>query len=72
MIEIEFSDLARLCLNRRIPTFELLETEVMAFMVERDRKRIKINWQFSIRSARKKLSSHYSDVNVENMRFQKT
>lgn len=72
MIEIEFSALARLCLNRRIPTFELLETEVVAFMAERDRKRIKISWQFSIRSARKKLSSHYSDVNVENMRFQKT
>jgi transposase len=30
MIEIEFSALARLCLNRRIPTLELLKKEVLA------------------------------------------
>lgn len=72
MIEIEFSALARLCLNRRIPTFDKLETEVMAFFDERNRKQIQINWQFSIQSARKKLNSHYSVVNPENNSFQKT
>lgn len=66
MIEIEFSALARLCLDRRIPTVEKLETEVMAIIADRNRKRIKINWQFSIQSAREKLNSHYSVVNPEN------
>jgi recombinational DNA repair ATPase RecF len=72
MIEIEFSALARLCLNRRIPTMAKLEAEVMAFLAERNRKRIKINWQFSLQSARKKLNSHYSVVNSENEKFQET
>lgn len=72
MIEIEFSALARLCLNRRIPTMEQLETEVMTLIAERNRKRIKINWQFSIESARSKLNSHYSVVNQENAVFQET
>ena len=44
MIEIEFSALARLCLNRRIPTLTKLESEVMAFFDDRNRKQIKINW----------------------------
>lgn len=72
MIEIEFSTLARLCLNRRIPAMEELEAEVMALIAERDRKRIKINWQFSLESARSKLNSHYSVVNSENAVFQET
>ena len=72
MIEIEFSALARLCLNRRIPTFEKLEREVMAFFAQREHKRIKVNWQFSIESARSKLNKHYSVVNAENNVFKKT
>lgn len=72
MIEIEFSALTRLCLNRRIPTFTELEAEVRAFMAERDHKRIKINWQFSLQATRKKLNSHYSTVNAENKSFQET
>jgi transposase len=69
MIEIEFSALARLCLNRRIPTIEKLESEVMALIKERDEKRVKINWQFSIKSAREKLNSRYSVVNSANSKF---
>ena len=72
MIEIEFSALARLCLNRRIPTMAEVEAEVMAFMEDRTRKQIKINWQFSLQGAREKLNSHYSAVNSENEKFQKT
>lgn len=68
MIEIEFSALTRFCLNRRIPTFEILETEILAFMNERSQKQIKINWQFSIESARDKFSSHYSVVNHANQK----
>jgi len=72
MIEIEFSALARLCLNRRIPTFDQLRTEVLALVDERHRNRIKINWQFSTQSARSKLNSRYSIVNSVNSCFQET
>ena len=69
MIEIEFSALARLCLNRRIPTIEKLESEVIAIVTERKRKQIKINWQFSIAACREKLNTRYSVVNDANSKF---
>lgn len=71
MIEIEFSALARLCLNRRIPTIEKLESEVLALIAERLEKRIKINWQFSIEVCREKLHARYSIVNDANSKFNK-
>jgi len=66
MIEIEFSALARLCLNRRIPTFEELEREIAAFFKDRHLKQVKINWQFSLTSARQKFERHYVKVNPAN------
>lgn len=69
MIEIEFSALSRLCLQRRIPTMELLESELLAIIAERTEKRIKINWQFSIETCRQKLNSRYSIVNEANSKF---
>jgi len=45
MIELEFSALTRLCLDRRIPTMAQLEAEVLAFIADRHRKRIKFNPQ---------------------------
>lgn len=72
MIEIEFSALSRLCLDRRIPTIEKLEQEVMAIIDERHQKRIKIHWQFSIDAARGKLNRHYRNVNPANDKYQKT
>lgn len=62
MIEIEFSALSRECLDRRIPKLEQLEKEILALVAERDAKQIKIQWQFSIQSARSKLNSHYFEV----------
>ena len=66
MIEIEFSALSRLCLNRRIPTLQRLEEEIIALINLRHQQRIKINWQFSIESARTKLESKYLAVNPAN------
>lgn len=64
MIEIEFSALARQCLNQRIPTKELLEKKVLSLVKERNDKKIKINWQFTIENARAKLNRHYKNVNL--------
>jgi hypothetical protein len=69
MIEIEFSALSRACLHRRIPTMEQLEREVLALVKERHAKQIKINWQFSVHSARTKLNSHYVAVKNDNQKF---
>jgi hypothetical protein len=72
MIEIEFSALSRQCLSRRIATKEELSEEVLANVKEREEKAIKINWQFSIASARSKLNRHYQQVNADNAQYQKT
>jgi len=69
MIEIEFSALARLCLHRRIPTMEKLESEVLTLIADRRQKQIKINWQFSIETCREKLNARYSVVNDANSKF---
>lgn len=69
MIEIEFSALARQCLDRRIPTIERLEKEILAIVKERNDKKIKIHWQFSIESARTKLDSHYKQVFSDNSKY---
>lgn len=72
MIEIEFSAIARQCLNRRIPTKEELEREVLAIVKEREEKQIKIDWQFSVEKARKKLNRHYEKINLENNKYKET
>lgn len=67
MIEIEFSAISRLCLDRRIASKAELEKEVIAIGKERSEKAVKINWQFSIETARTKLNRHYEKVNAENV-----
>jgi len=69
MIEIEFSAIARQCLNRRIPTIDVLRSEVLALVHERDAKRIMIDWQFSIQAARNKMNSHYRRIHPENSNY---
>jgi len=72
MIEIEFSAIARQCLHRRIAGKAELEREVQAIVKERAAKAIKIEWQFSIASARTKLNRHYEQVQAENLKYQVT
>ncbi len=72
MIEIEFSAISRLCLDRRIPSQEQLEKEVLAIVKERAEKQIKIDWQFSVEKARKKLNRHYEEVNSANSKYKET
>ncbi len=69
MIEIEFSALSRLCLDRRISSLELLEREVLSLVSQRKADNIKISWQFSVKAARSKLNSHYIKVLSDNDKF---
>lgn len=72
MIEIEFSALSKQCLNRRIPTIEQLEKEILTIVKERNDKQVKIDWQFSVQNARKKLNRQYNKVNELNQKFKET
>ena len=72
MQEIEFSAIARQCLHRRMATKAELEREVGAIVKERAAKALKIEWQFSIKSARTKLNRHYEQVQAENVRYKET
>lgn len=62
MVELEFSALARQCLNRRIASQSLLEKEVLAWAKAPNKKRVKVIWQFSVETARTKLQYHYYRV----------
>lgn len=72
MIEIEFSAISRQCLSRRIDNEEELKREVLAIVKEREKKQIKIDWQFSIEKARKKLNRHYERVQKDNSKYKQT
>ena len=72
MIEVEFSALTRLCLNRRIASVSALEAEVLSFFEGRCLRGVKIDWQFSIGAARGKLNRHYRGVHEANGRYQET
>jgi hypothetical protein len=62
MAELELSALSRICLSRRIPLMEELDREIQSLVKERNEMKIKVEWQFSIAKARKKLSRHYEKV----------
>ncbi len=62
MAEIELSALNfRQCLDRRIPDQELLDTEVQAYN-KRNKKVIKVDWQFTTADARIKLKHLYPKI----------
>lgn len=62
MAELEFSALARQCLNRRIACQVRLELEVLVWARLRNQARVRVDWQFSIEVARVKLKRYYKSV----------
>lgn len=64
MAELEFSVLSRQCLDRRIPTIDQLMTEVNSWVGAREQAGIKLNWQFSVQTARTKLHRHYENIRI--------
>ncbi len=62
MVEIEFSALSRQCLNRRIGDLKTLKSEIKVWSNERNKKKVKINWQFTKNHARNKFSRFYKEV----------
>lgn len=66
LAEIEFSALARQCLDRRIGTIEALATEVGAWEADRNARKVTLHWSFTTQDARDKLKRHYSQVFTTN------
>jgi transposase len=62
MVEIELSVLSRQCLDRRVPGFETLQSEVEAWQERRDAAGNKIYWRFTTEDARIKLKRLYSSL----------
>lgn len=59
MAEIEFSTLRKQCLDRYIPSMELLKKEILAWEEGRNALKAKIEWMFAIEDARKKMGHLY-------------
>ncbi len=62
MAETELSVLASQCLDRRIPDRRTLETEVAAWVAERNKNNAKADWQFTTGDARIKLKHLYPAI----------
>jgi hypothetical protein len=60
--EIEFSILARQCLDQRIPDLPTLQHEVTAWQARRAQKGAAVNWRFTTDDARIKLKRLYPSI----------
>lgn len=66
MAEIEFSALARQCLNRRIGSLDELGRQVELWTTERNERLVKVHWSFTVATAEDKLKRWYEQVNPAN------
>lgn len=62
MMEIEFAAFVKQGLGQRIATKEKMKEIVSTLTLERNEKKIKINWQFTTQHAREKFEKAYSNV----------
>ena len=62
MAETELSVLARQCLNRRINSLAVLQTEIRAWEKQRNEAACKIEWRFTTKDARIKLKRLYPSI----------
>ena len=66
MAEIEFSALARQCLNRRIGSLDELSRQVELWTSERNERGLQVHWSFTVAGATDKLKRWYEQVNPAN------
>ena len=63
---IEFSALARQCLNRRIGSLDELGRQVSLWTDERNQRAMEVHWSFTVATAEDKLKRWYEQVNPAN------
>jgi hypothetical protein len=66
MAEMEFSSLSRQCLDKRIASQQILESEALIWQKKRNQKAIKVNWSFTTEKARTKLKNRYNEISKIN------
>jgi transposase len=66
MVEIEIGNMNQQCLDRRIPDWETLTSELTAWEKQRNKEKASIKWMFNIDKARKKLNRAYDGLNQSN------
>lgn len=66
MVEIEIGNMNRQCLDRRIDSMDLLESELAAWETRRNQERASINWMFDVDKARTKLHRAYDKLTGQN------
>ena len=64
MAEIELNVITGQCLNRRIDDIEIVRKETRAWQETRNNKNAKVNWQFTTKDARIKLSRLYPTLEI--------
>jgi hypothetical protein len=62
MVEIELSVLSKQCLSRRIGHVSELQRQVNAWAEARNRKNVRVNWQFTLNQARQKFDRFYPNT----------
>jgi hypothetical protein len=62
MAETEISIMNRQCLDRRIDDATVIHSEVAAWEGERNKKRCRIHWTFTVAAARVKLKKIYPSI----------
>jgi hypothetical protein len=65
MAEIELSVLARLCLDRRIPSRDVLAREVAAWERDRNAAMVGASWRFTTADARIRLKKLYPTIELQ-------
>ena len=60
--EIELSAMTMQCLQRRLASIEILQTQISAWETERNSKEKTVDWQFTTENARIKLKSLYPNI----------
>lgn len=67
MVEIEIGVMNRMCLDRRIPDFQTLESELLAWETARNQEGATIKWLFDVDTARVKLHRAYDGLNASEL-----
>jgi hypothetical protein len=62
MAELEIGVMSMQCLNRRIPDIEKMNTEVQAWVTQRNNHNATVRWQFTTADARIKLQHLYPQI----------
>ncbi len=66
MVEIEIGTMNQQCLDRRIDSMALLQSELAAWVQQRNEEKASINWLFDVDQARTKLHRAYDKLTGQN------